>query len=153
MNKSQQLMSIIESLVEYAGKYYACFTYKNYTYIDSLHITHTYFGNLTNGQLYTIISIIDDYFKDFPFQPIPVVMQREDFLGPNKETRVLRPVNLRDDADEFLPELRKRLYPFNASEFKDKNYIPHTSTDKKVIDMLVDGFGVYSYNTCYANWR
>lgn len=138
----------------FEGKFYLAFAYKDHENVDTKHITHTYCGELDSFELTKLIQLCDNYFNANPFKGFKVEMNQEEFFGPEKDIRVLRPLKPSDDSSSYLPKLSKLLkdFGFNRSAFKDEKYKPHTTTDLPEIKDTINRIGIYSGNSIVKEW-
>lgn len=88
-------------------KAYTTFAVKAHDPVKSLHVTHSYFGEVTPEEVVTITRILDAWFLIHPFERFTYVFDRLDHFGPLLNIKVLRPTE-RDapGVDNWLMDLR-----------------------------------------------
>lgn len=106
--------------------YWTCFAYEGIL-PDTLHCTHKYLGDQTPEAVEQITAILDAYFvTPFDTRTTPtIIFKREEFFGPNKDVRVLRPES--DDVSWFFLDLRKQLDAFAEDRYPELK--PHVTTN------------------------
>lgn len=92
---------------------------------DILHVTHKYFGKGFKDDK-EIIEALEKYFKKNPFKSFTEVFDKEEFFGPDKDIRVLRP----SSNKKFLPDLKEELEKIIVDKWPE--YKPHTTVSANV---------------------
>ncbi len=111
--------------------YWTCFAYDGVV-PDDLHCTHKFMGEQTPEAVRDIVETLDRHFAANPFQPFTQRFDREEFFGPDKDVRVLRPASDKVPST-FLPGLRAQLDPFMVDRYGG-GYKPHVSTDDDAVE-------------------
>ncbi len=117
--------------------WWTCFYYDGFT-PDDLHCTHKFLGVLEDTAVEEVKKILDQYFNSKPFTPFKVSFCREDFFGPDKDVRVLTPIEY--NPENFLLDLRSRLDNYKEDNYPD--YRPHVTTEKPIIDKPFYGYAL-----------
>jgi hypothetical protein len=121
-------------------KYYTAFIYAD-TEKTGLHCTHKYLGELTEEQKAFVEAMVTGYFSvhDVSKEVQPVCFCVEDWFGPKKDIRVLRPDSV--DPDVWLLGLRLKLGALKKDDYPIFN--PHISVPLGIV-MIEKPFSHYA---------
>lgn len=117
-------------------KYWTCFYYEGFT-PNQLHCTHKFFGDLSKNELESVIKIMDKHFNSTPFEKFKVTFGKEEMFGPDKDVRVLIPVDNKN-YNKFLIPLRDKLNKYRTDDYD--SYKPHVTTSMNKVDLPFKGY-------------
>lgn len=117
--------------------WWTCFYYEGESPSDQ-HCTHKFFGDLEDKAVEEIKKLLVQYFDKKPFKPFQITFNKEDFFGPEKETRVLTPTEY--NKENLLLDLRSKLDKFKEDNYP--NYNPHVTSDKEILEKPFKGFAL-----------
>lgn len=117
---------------------------------DLLHCTHKYLGDLSDNQIAGVRQIVDQYFRYTHIPRLPqAVFSKEDFFGPNKEVRVLKPRSW--VPNRWLLDLRNMLGNFRKDDFD--SYQPHVTTLENIIDLPFSSYALIGDKQILGEWK
>lgn len=92
---------------------------------DILHVTHQYFGKDYNDKN-KIIAVLENYFKEKPFESFTKKFDKEEFFGKDKDIGVLVPKNNKS----FFLDLKEKLDQLHSDKWPV--YKPHATVSDNV---------------------
>lgn len=144
MNLKERVKKIARAILAAKGPHvpdhptwWTCFYYEGESPSDQ-HCTHKYFGDLEDKAVEEIKKLLVQYFDKKPFKPFQITFNKEDFFGPEKETRVLTPTEY--NKENLLLDLRSKLDKFKEDNYP--NYKPHVTSDKEILEKPFKGFAL-----------
>lgn len=120
---SQYVSPILEKSEEHG--LCTMFLFDGITHPDVLHVTHKYFGKDYKDSE-EIVKVLKAYFKEKPFKEFTEKFEDEEFLGEDKDIRVLLPKS----KDLFLLDLKDKLDELKKDKWPE--YKPHASVSANV---------------------
>lgn len=155
INLTEYLCKVASANLEkdFTGKYYLAMGFDDDDSLNRKHITVVYFAEQPKEAVEDIIRIIDDYVNKNGFKSFEIDFDKVEMFGPEKNIKVVRPGSPKDDSDLYLPRLKKALYKYNKSSFKDQPYKPHVTTDKDKEGGRVNRLVLASGDKIIKSWQ